>query len=91
MAFDVVASAHLATELGIPICDIPFETLGRDHRRAGYGYDADIFGKEAGPQRRCDSVHTFHQQKTDALGVYEEDLAVWKGGIFTGSVEVMQL
>lgn len=89
VSLDMVASTHLATEFSIPVHDIPFETFGRDHSRTGYRYNADIFGKEARPQRRCDFIHTFPQKETDALGVYEEDLTVCKGGIFTGGVEVM--
>ncbi len=87
--FDMVAGAHLATDFRVPICDIPFEALGIDHRWASDGDDTNVLGKEAGSYRRGDPVGTFLEKKTDALWVYEEDLTVGKHRLVTDGVKVM--
>lgn len=46
LTFDMVASADLAAEFGVPVCNIPFETFCRNHGRASYGYNPNILGKE---------------------------------------------
>ncbi len=85
----MVACAHLAAEFGIPICDIPFKATGSDDRWATYGYNADVLGKETSADRRADFVHTLFEKKADALGVYEEELTVWKESFGAGFVEMM--
>lgn len=87
--FDMVAGAHLATEFSMPLRDIPFKASGTDYRWAAYGYDANVFGKEARSYRRGDPVQTFLEQKTDALWIHEEDLTVGKHRLLTRRVKVM--
>lgn len=89
----VVAGAHVAPKLGLPVLDVPLEALGGDEAGAADGDDADVLAEDvlAAVLPDVDPVAAGQEEERQVLAGNQEEPALVVGRAGLEDVQVVEL